>query len=115
MRDGSSAPGVVWAKGNGRDIDYVLSECLTQLGAKQPTYPSFGTRPEELTDALAEVGFVSIKCEDRTFEIRLSGGIEELLEGWGAGPMRAEPLGFGPGAGAGISGMCCAPVTALQA
>ena len=29
-------------------------------------------------------------------EIRLSGGMEELLEGWGAGPMRAELIALDP-------------------
>jgi ubiquinone/menaquinone biosynthesis C-methylase UbiE len=80
----------VWAKGYGRDIEELLSECLTELGARQPTYPNFGTHADDLTAALSEVGFVPIRGEDRTLEIRLSGGVQELLESWGAGPMRAE-------------------------
>jgi ubiquinone/menaquinone biosynthesis C-methylase UbiE len=86
----------VWAKGYGRDIDQVLSDCLTQCGAKQPTYPTFGMRPDDVTRALSEVGCVSIRSEDRTLEVRLSGGMEELLEGWGAGPMRAELMALDP-------------------
>ena len=39
---------------------------------------------------LATVGFVSIRCEDRTLQIRLSGGTEERIQGWGAGPMHEQ-------------------------
>ena len=53
-------------------------------------------RPDDLRGALAEVGFVSIRCEDRTLEIRLSGGMDELIEGWGAGPMRGKLLALDP-------------------
>jgi len=90
LRPGGRVGIAVWAKGYGRDIEQVLSECLRRVGAKPPTYPSFGTRPDDLTGALSEVGFASIQCEDRTLEISVSGGMEELLEGWAAGPMRAE-------------------------
>lgn len=86
----------VWAKGYGRDIEQVLSECLKRVGAREPSYPSFGTRPDDLTRALSDVGFASVKCEERTLEIRLSGDIEEVLEGWGAGPMRAELTALAP-------------------
>ena len=32
------------------------------LRAKQPAYPSFGTRLDDVTGAVAEVGFASIRC-----------------------------------------------------
>jgi ubiquinone/menaquinone biosynthesis C-methylase UbiE len=96
LKPGGRVGIAVWAKGYGRDIEQVLSDCLTRVGAKQPTYPSFGTRPDDLTGALSEVGFDSIRCEDRTLEISVSGGMEELLEGWAAGPMRAELMALDP-------------------
>ena len=70
---------------------------MSQTSGCQGTFLSqFGTRPDDLTGALAEVGFVSTRCEDRTLEIRLNDGIEELLKGWGAGPMRAELMALDP-------------------
>lgn len=86
----------VWAKGYGRDVEEVLTECLAELGARQPAYPTFGTRPDDLTSALSEVGFGSIRCEERTLEVVLSGGMDELLETWGAGPMRSELMALDP-------------------
>jgi ubiquinone/menaquinone biosynthesis C-methylase UbiE len=70
----------VWAKGYGRDIEELLSECLTELGARQPTYPNFGTHADDLTAALSEVGFVPIRGEDRD--------ARNPLERWCAGAAR---------------------------
>ena len=39
LKPGGRVGIAVWAKGYGRDIDQVLSECLVAVGAKQPTYP----------------------------------------------------------------------------
>ena len=96
LKPGGHVGIAVWAKGYGRDIEQVLSECLKRVGAKEPAYPGYGTRPHDLTRALSDVGFVSVRCEERTLEIRLSGGGEEVLEGWGAGPMRAELMALDP-------------------
>lgn len=96
LKPGGRVGIAVWAKGYGRDIDQVLSKCLAAVGAREPSYPRFGTRPTDLADALAEVGFISIKSDDRTLELTLSGGMEELLAGWGAGPMRAELMALDP-------------------
>ena len=53
LKSGGRVGIAVWAKGYGRDIEQVLGDCLTRVGAKQPTYPSFGTRPDDLTGALS--------------------------------------------------------------
>lgn len=95
LKPGGRVGIAVWAKGYGRDIEQVLSDCLRSVGAREPGYPSFGTRPDDLTRALSEAGFNSIRCEERTLEVGLS-GIDEVLEGWGAGPMRAELLALDP-------------------
>jgi len=65
LKPGGRVGIAVWAKGYGRDIEQVLSECLTRVSAKQPTYPSFGARPDDLTGALSEVGFVSFRSDVR--------------------------------------------------
>jgi SAM-dependent methyltransferase len=96
LKPGGRVGIAVWSKGYGRDIELVLSECLAHVAAKQPSYPSFGTRPADLTRALAQVGFRSIVCEERTLEVILGGGMDELLDSWGAGPMRDELLGLDP-------------------
>jgi ubiquinone/menaquinone biosynthesis C-methylase UbiE len=96
LKPGGRVGIAVWAKGYGRDIEQVLSECLTRLGARQPTYPTFGTRSDDMTSALSRVGFGSIRCEERTLQVTFSGGMDALIESWGAGPMRAELTALSP-------------------
>jgi hypothetical protein len=90
LKPGGRVGIAVWAKGYARDIEQVLRECLRRVGAKQPTYPSFGAPPEDLT------------CEDRALEISVSGGMEKLLEGWAASTNACRAHGAGPESGTAV-------------
>lgn len=96
MRTGARVGLGVWAKGYARDIEPILGECLSQLGAEAPTYPLFGTRPSDLPDALSQVGFQTITCEERTIQLTYAGGVDEVIQTWGASPMRAELIALDP-------------------
>jgi hypothetical protein len=56
----------------------------------------FRYAPGWLTGAVSEVGFASIRCEDRTLEVSVSGGMEELLDGCAAGLPRTELVALDP-------------------
>lgn len=100
LKPGGRVGLAVWAKGYARDIDQILSACLVRAGGQRPPFPTFGTQPDDLPAALAQAGFRSIRCEERTLALRFPGRIEEVIESLGASPLRSELMTLTPAAAA---------------
>jgi ubiquinone/menaquinone biosynthesis C-methylase UbiE len=96
LRPGGRVGLAVWAKGYGREVEQVLSECLARAGGNPPPFPTFGIEPNEVLAALSEAGFSSIQCEERTLELVFPSSIDDVIESVAASPARPELLALIP-------------------